>query len=311
MLSLRPLGPADSLDVLTALIHRAYAHLGSMGLNYTAVDQTVSMTRTRVQRGQCWVLQRDDTGDILGTITVNRAFDPNTDPWARATAWYYRQDVAHLHQFAVEPSMQGQGWGARLIDTAETWAREQGHRAIALDTAVPAKHLRTLYGRRGYRDVDDVQWGGKRYRSVVMVKPLGPSVPSPHDVEHRCARVRTHWAHVQARDWVAMRAGLEAHATMHWPSTRERFLDADAIVKINALYPEGWTLHVDSVNALADDRVMSDVRVAHESQMFLAGSVFSLDAQGLITAIREQWSQVEPPPTWRTGAVLGAYSQDV
>ncbi len=182
---LRPLHASDSLANITALLHRSYATLAAMGLNYTAVDQTEAMTRERVERGQCFVL--DDAGQIIGTITVNGPFHPTTDPWARATPWYYRQDIAHLHQLAVEPKRQGEGLGHRLIDAVEAWALEHGYRAMALDTALPATHLRALYAKRGYQDVDDVQWDGKAYRSVVMVKALSKPAPTPDDAEHQRA----------------------------------------------------------------------------------------------------------------------------
>lgn len=183
---LRLLQPGDSLADITTLLHRSYATLAAMGLNYTAVDQTEAMTAKRVARGQCYVLE--DAGQIIGTITVNGPFNPTTDPWARATPWYYRQDIAHLHQFAVEPSRQGEGLGHRLIDAVEAWAQAQGYRAMALDTAVPATHLRALYAKRGYLDVDDVQWSGKTYRSVVMVKALSKPAPTADDAEHQRAR---------------------------------------------------------------------------------------------------------------------------
>ena len=35
---LRPFAATDSLVALTTLLHRAYARLGAMGLNFTAVD---------------------------------------------------------------------------------------------------------------------------------------------------------------------------------------------------------------------------------------------------------------------------------
>lgn len=37
---IRPIEPGDSLEELTRLLHRAYAPLGKLGLNYTAVDQS-------------------------------------------------------------------------------------------------------------------------------------------------------------------------------------------------------------------------------------------------------------------------------
>jgi GNAT superfamily N-acetyltransferase len=189
---LRPLRASDSLADITALLHRAYARLGAMGLNYTAVDQTEAMTAARVARGHCFVLE--DAGQIIGTITVNGPFHPTTDPWARATPWYYRQDIAHLHQFAVEPSRQGEGLGQQLISAVEAWARQQGFAGIALDTAVPATHLRALYAKQGYMDVDEVQWDGKAYRSVVMVKALVAAAPTAGDAEHQRAHRMTQQA---------------------------------------------------------------------------------------------------------------------
>ena len=46
-IAIRALGPHDSIEELTALLHRSYAALGAMGLNYTAVDQTADVGRGR------------------------------------------------------------------------------------------------------------------------------------------------------------------------------------------------------------------------------------------------------------------------
>lgn len=304
--SLRPLSASDSLDALTALLHRAYARLAAMGLNFTAVDQSVETTRRRVGSGQCFVAELD--GRIVGTVTVCEAYDPNREPWARATPWFYRRDVAHLHQLAVDPSAQGQGLGDRLVAACEQWARAQGRGGLALDTAAPAAHLRRRYGRLGYREVDDVQWHGKRYRSVLMVKALAEPAPHALDLEHRCALIRTLWAHVQARDWAAMRATFAADAVMAWPCSGERFLDADAIVRVNSIYPEGWAVHVHEVAALADGRVHSLVEVRHDAERFFANTVYRFQ-DTLISRADEYWASVEPPPAWRTAAAIGAYER--
>jgi hypothetical protein len=41
-----------------------------------------------------------------------------------------------------------------------------------LDTAVPAVHLVALYEKLGFREVAQVQWPGKFYRSAVLIKDL-------------------------------------------------------------------------------------------------------------------------------------------
>jgi GNAT superfamily N-acetyltransferase len=141
-LTIRPLSGSDSLEALTALLHRAYARLGAMGLNYTAVD------------------------------LVKGPHDRQRHVWAAATEWYVRPDAASLAQLGIEPASQGQGIGQRLVAFCEAWARERGFRWLVLDTAVPATHLCALYERLGFRDVDEVQWEGKRYRSTIMAKEL-------------------------------------------------------------------------------------------------------------------------------------------
>lgn len=164
MPGIRPLSPSDSLLELTGLLHRAYARLGAMGLNYTAVDQTVDVTRERVSAGQCFVA--DWSGKLAGTIVVQSVM-------AQSKCDYFlRPDVAVANQFAVEPALQGRGLGRALLDAAGTWAASRGFRFLAVDTAEPARHLIEMYRRLAYHQVAFVQWSGKRYRSVVLSKQL-------------------------------------------------------------------------------------------------------------------------------------------
>lgn len=176
---IRPVGPGDSIDELTALLHRAYARLGAMGLNYTAVDQSPEVTRRRIEGATCYVAI-GGTGRLCGTVIVYPpaagAFSDDDLLAAQRSgdgaAWLKQPGIAHLGQFAVDPDLQGQGLGARLMKTAEEKARSLGAREIALDTAEPAHHLVALYRRRGYRHVGYAQWTGKTYRSVIMSKSL-------------------------------------------------------------------------------------------------------------------------------------------
>jgi GNAT superfamily N-acetyltransferase len=169
--SIRPLAATDDLAALTALLHRAYAPLGAMGLNYTAVDQTVEVTRKRCAAGDCFVAV--DGERIVGTVTVAGPHDPQRHPWASRTEWYTRADSAHFNQLAVEPDCQGNAIGVRRVEHCLAWAHERGYRYLALDTAVPATHLRRLYAKLGFRDAGEVQWDGKRYRSAIMVRSVG------------------------------------------------------------------------------------------------------------------------------------------
>jgi GNAT superfamily N-acetyltransferase len=164
-ISIRALGPDDDLAALTDLLHRAYAVLGAKGWNYTAVDQTPEVTRKRITGGVCLVAV-DAAGRMVGTALFKAPGGELGSPWLR------RPEVAHVGQFAVEPSLQQRGIGGRLMNAIEDMARAAGARELALDTAEPALHLIELYGRRGFRFIEYAQWRGKRYRSVIMSKTL-------------------------------------------------------------------------------------------------------------------------------------------
>jgi GNAT superfamily N-acetyltransferase len=168
-ISIRPLAPDDDVEALTGMLHRAYAVLGAMGLNYTAVDQTPEVTRKRLGHG-VGLAAVEPGGRIVGTLVYNPPAGPDSPKWL--TPWLRRPDVAHFGQFAVEPALQKRGIGGRLMDAVEDMARAAGARELALDTAEPALHLIASYERRGYRFIEYAQWEGKRYRSVIMSKTL-------------------------------------------------------------------------------------------------------------------------------------------
>lgn len=169
---IRPLTGDDCLHTLTALLHTSYASLARQGWNFTAVDQPVDVTRDRLAGAQGFVAEQ--AGRFVGTVAV-RGPKPAGETYISdpPPALYTTPGTAILSQLAVHPDCRGQGLGEQLMDAAETWAREQGFAQLALDTAEPAEALRRRYERRGYVTVGGVQWQGKTYGSVLMVKRLG------------------------------------------------------------------------------------------------------------------------------------------
>jgi GNAT superfamily N-acetyltransferase len=168
---IRALSAQDDVVAITSLLHRAYARLGAMGLNYTAVDQSVDITRQRMAQGECFVAT-DAAGAVIGTVTVAGPYDPARQPWAANVPWFIEPQTAHFHQLAVDPSAAGQGIGDALVARCEVWAKSEGFARMACDTAIPAHHLRHRYARLGYAEVGEVQWDGKTYRSVILQKDL-------------------------------------------------------------------------------------------------------------------------------------------
>mgnify|MGYP002623896164 CR=1 FL=1 len=163
-IEIRPLSHSDSLDELTALLHRAYAELGTQGLHFTAVDQTVEKTRERAAKGSCFVAIIDEA--LAGTVTY---YPPS--PHA-PSAWYRRPCVASFGQFGVDPAHRGKRIGSQLLTHIEQIARAEGVTELALDTAEDATALVAMYTRMGFRIVDHDDDIVPNYRSVIMSKRL-------------------------------------------------------------------------------------------------------------------------------------------
>jgi len=165
-LLMRPFAPDDA-SPLTGLLHAAYAELGAMGLNFTAVDQDVATTARRALGGQCWVVEQD--GHIVGSLTVSL---PPSATVQELTAVARADGHAWLNQVAVSPPLRGRGIASALWRQGRRWASANGASSIGVDTAIPATHLVQLYGAWGFDPVDSIHWAGKTYRSIIMVREL-------------------------------------------------------------------------------------------------------------------------------------------
>ncbi len=92
---------------------------------------------------QLWVAE--SKGKIIGSIAVVKS----------------EENEAHIRWFAVDDSLQGQGLGSRLIDTAMGFCQECGYRHITLWTIEMLKAARHLYIKHGFvltEKKDNTQW---------------------------------------------------------------------------------------------------------------------------------------------------------
>lgn len=157
----------NDVPQLTHLLHRAYAELGALGLNFTAVDQSEETTLRRATGGATWVLE--EAGRFMATMTISW---PPEQQIQDLTSEASVDNRAWLNQLAVDPSHRGEGLARRLRDSGFEWCRQRGAASVGLDTAKPAKHLVELYSSWGFEEVDEVQWPGKTYSSVIMTRGL-------------------------------------------------------------------------------------------------------------------------------------------
>ncbi len=163
--TIRRLDTNDCVEALTVLIHRAYKKNADLGFHFVATHQSSEVTRERLNSGIAFVAEQD--GQIVGTITLEFPIEiPHGE-------YVTDRPLALFGQFAVEPGLQSQGLGRRLIETVEAEARRIGAKEICLDTAQAADHLVGYYQKLGYEIRAEADWRPEvNYKSWVMVKDL-------------------------------------------------------------------------------------------------------------------------------------------
>lgn len=163
--TIRRLTDQDSIADLTKLVRTAYQKLADMGLRYWGTHQSEDDTRKRISKGETWVCEHETR--LIGTATVLGPSETGGSPW------YDRPDVAKGNQFAVHPDFQGLGIGMMLLAKAEERAKELGAKELAFDTSEDAHHLIEMYGKLGYRFIENIDWRPDvNYLSIVMSKTL-------------------------------------------------------------------------------------------------------------------------------------------
>ncbi|MEF9903792.1 nuclear transport factor 2 family protein [Streptomyces sp. P9-A2] len=114
------------------------------------------------------------------------------------------------------------------------------------------------------------------------------------------ATVRMLWGRMQDRDWEGVGELLAADVVVEWPVSGERILGRENYVRINAEYPEGWSIDVLRIVSSGDD-VVSEVEVPHDTMGVHRVASFWTVHDGLITSGREYWTELgaDPSPAWR------------
>ena len=162
--AIRRLRSCDSLDALTALLHRAFEDLAGRGIECQCAHQSAGRTNERVKRGECFIAVSGSK--MIGTITLEH---PDRSSAIEA---YRDLATASVHQLAVEPASQGAGVGGALIACADAWARARRYARLSLDTPQAASREVAWYLGRGFDLVQTVHVPGRLYASVVLTKAL-------------------------------------------------------------------------------------------------------------------------------------------
>ena len=157
----------DSIEDITALLHRAYARQREAGMDPLAGRQDNARTLDRILNSESYLAFADNAqSQIVGVILFNE-HEQATFP-----EFFLRDHVAHFAMFAVDPLVQAAGIGALLLDVCEKRTLEIGATHLSLSMAEPDRALLRYYKRRGFEQVQEWSWPYTNYKSLILAKRL-------------------------------------------------------------------------------------------------------------------------------------------
>lgn len=139
---------ADDLAVAGAITEAAYEpYLNGPEDDYR---ERLRDAAARAREAELWVATDEETGDLLGNVTVC----PPGSPWRELAG----PGEGEFRMLAVSPTAQGRGVGEALVRLSVDRAREQGARAVVLSSLEQMAAAHRLYRRLGFDRIPERDW---------------------------------------------------------------------------------------------------------------------------------------------------------
>lgn len=122
---------------------------------------TPDTARAALDRGDLYVLVETDPAEAGGAETILAAGIINQVqlPEYGEADWQLaaeEDEVLVLHTLTVDPLQAGHGYGRSFVASYEDLARDQGMKALRMDTNALNQKARALYRKLGYREVGQI-----------------------------------------------------------------------------------------------------------------------------------------------------------
>jgi len=90
---------------------------------------------------------------IIGSFVLNEIED---EYWQKIT--WFEDNFIGLHLLAIDPNLQNKGYGKKVIDFCEDYAKNNNYKSIHLDVFSKNKSALKLYQNRGYQKVGELRF---------------------------------------------------------------------------------------------------------------------------------------------------------
>jgi GNAT superfamily N-acetyltransferase len=121
---------------------------------------------TAVEQDDLFVMEED--GEIVAAMRLNK----EQDPVYKKCNWEYpaeENQIMVMHTLVVEPSVKEQGYGRKMVEFYENYARENSCPYLRIDTNALNTRARAMYQRYGYKEIGIVLCVFNGIREVNLV----------------------------------------------------------------------------------------------------------------------------------------------
>lgn len=142
---------ATDLPAIIALVRRVVPLMNETGnFQWSADYPNEAVFQNDINQQQLWVAELED--QVAGVAALTR----DQDEEYNQADWDVTEPALVTHRLAVDPSAQGRGVAAALLQQAEVLAAEQGLKVLRVDTNSENTATQRLFPRLGYRFAGEI-----------------------------------------------------------------------------------------------------------------------------------------------------------
>lgn len=104
-----------------------------------------------ITRNELFVLEKEEK--IIGAVVISDFMDDEYVPIKWLTP---NKKNIYIHRLFTHPESQGKGYARKLMDFAESYAKENDFASVRLDTFSQNKRNQKFYEARGYTKLGDI-----------------------------------------------------------------------------------------------------------------------------------------------------------
>ena len=146
------LDTSHDLDTIKKLTEACAVAMESKGIfQWNEHYPSLERLKVDIEKKELHVLENTDK--LLGIIVITEVMDEEYIPISWLTP---NSKNLYIHRLATDPATWGKGYGQKLMNFAEDFARENNFESVRLDTFSQNKRNQSFYEARGYKKLGNI-----------------------------------------------------------------------------------------------------------------------------------------------------------